>query len=275
MIRRLLVAAALLLPAPAAADYPDSARGLRSYLETLVEAARAGRNDWLAGQTRALALPGHDAWFRETFGPDHGAALTAQYARSLPEMEEKLAARFRQAASLDRRLRVETMALADARSGELAGALQAVEVALARPARLYFARLAAPSPEETRDLGLFVHHGGAFRLVGCLFVIPQQGGEALLLAPLGEQVQYPRQLRRPPMRIPATARAAGAWGKVRMLAILNREGALRRPEIIEGHQALAQPALGAARQWRFSPALIGGEAVEVYLLLDLDFGPPG
>jgi TonB family protein len=65
---------------------------------------------------------------------------------------------------------------------------------------------------------------------------------------------------------PASARAAGAEGTVTIQAVIGKDGTLLSPRVVNADlidSALAQAALDAVSQWRYSPATLNGQPIEV------------
>ena len=70
---------------------------------------------------------------------------------------------------------------------------------------------------------------------------------------------------------PALARQARVTGKVRLTAIIGRDGAIRNLQIMSGHPLLTPAAIEAVKQWRYQPTLLNDEPVEVITQIDVNF----
>jgi protein TonB len=70
---------------------------------------------------------------------------------------------------------------------------------------------------------------------------------------------------------PAEARAKGIQGKVKLHAIIGKDGSVSQLEVISGKPILSKAAMDAVRQWRYRPTLLNGEAVEVDTTIDVNF----
>jgi protein TonB len=88
---------------------------------------------------------------------------------------------------------------------------------------------------------------------------------------VGGDVRPPQLLRQFRPAYPALARAARVQGTVQIQALLARDGSVQSAKVAQGHPLLASAALDAVRQWRYAPTLLNGEAVEVILLVDVNF----
>jgi TonB family protein len=66
-----------------------------------------------------------------------------------------------------------------------------------------------------------------------------------------------------PPHYPDAAKSALISGKVVMHAIIGTDGSMKELSVISGPKELQATSLNAVRQWRYKPALVNGEAVEV------------
>ena len=70
---------------------------------------------------------------------------------------------------------------------------------------------------------------------------------------------------------PQIAKVARIQGMVRVEGVISRDGMIQKLRVISGHPLLVQAALDAVKQWRYSPTLLNGEAVEVQTTIDVNF----
>ncbi len=70
---------------------------------------------------------------------------------------------------------------------------------------------------------------------------------------------------------PAMAKLARVQGSVVLLMTIDARGVPTAVEVVSGPPQLQAEALRAARLWRFSPALVGGQAVPAQFRLTIDF----
>lgn len=70
---------------------------------------------------------------------------------------------------------------------------------------------------------------------------------------------------------PAIARIARVSGSVELRAIIGRDGSVSSIEVLSGNPLLARAAVEAARQWRYRPTFLDGEAVEVETRITVNF----
>src|SRR6266852_3602410 len=63
------------------AAYPESPDGLKNLLQDWLAAIKAGDAAKSAQFLEGFAIPNHEKWFTETFGPTEGVRLEARYVR--------------------------------------------------------------------------------------------------------------------------------------------------------------------------------------------------
>lgn len=70
---------------------------------------------------------------------------------------------------------------------------------------------------------------------------------------------------------PVIAIQARTQGNVVLHAIIGRDGQVSELQVLSGHPLLVNAALDAVRQWRYSPTLLNGQAVEVETTITVSF----
>ena len=70
---------------------------------------------------------------------------------------------------------------------------------------------------------------------------------------------------------PESARKTGAQGLVVLDAVIASDGTVKSLRWIAGNNLLAQSALDAVREWRYTPYRAGGQALEVETTISIDF----
>ena len=82
----------------------------------------------------------------------------------------------------------------------------------------------------------------------------------------------PDEIDRVVPRYPMSARAAGAEGPVVIRGIVRRDGTIDNVEIIKDlPYGLGEAARDAVSRWRFRPATVGGEPIDVYYTVTVNF----
>ncbi|HET8797619.1 MAG TPA: TonB family protein [Thermoanaerobaculia bacterium] len=82
----------------------------------------------------------------------------------------------------------------------------------------------------------------------------------------------PREIDRPVPRYPAAARRAGVQGPVVVRGIVRRDGTIDNVEILKDLPfGLGEEARRAVSRWRFRPATVRGEPIDVYYTVTVNF----
>jgi TonB family protein len=72
-------------------------------------------------------------------------------------------------------------------------------------------------------------------------------------------------------KYPKEARKQHVEGKVRLHAIIAKDGSIKQLMVVSGDPLLVDAALKAVRQWRYSPNLLDGRPTEVDTTIDVEF----
>jgi TonB family protein len=67
-------------------------------------------------------------------------------------------------------------------------------------------------------------------------------------------------------------RGLQAQGDVTVLFWIDTEGTVEKATVVDGHPPLAQAAIEAVKQWRYTPYLLNGEPIEVEIRTVVSFG---
>lgn len=81
-------------------------------------------------------------------------------------------------------------------------------------------------------------------------------------------------VKRVPPVYPAVAKAAGAQGPVTVEIVINEAGEVASAKAVSGHPLLQSAAVDAAKEWRFAPTKLSGEAVKVTGKISFVFALP-
>jgi TonB family protein len=90
---------------------------------------------------------------------------------------------------------------------------------------------------------------------------------------IGGNIRVPMKLVHVNPIYPPAMRDAGIDGIVPMEALIGRDGTVTSSRVVSAlvHPELARAALDAVQQWKFSPTLLNGEAVEVVMTVLVRF----
>lgn len=70
---------------------------------------------------------------------------------------------------------------------------------------------------------------------------------------------------------PAQARQARLEGKVAFNITIARDGSVRDIQLVSGHPMLVPAAEQAIRQWRYTPTLLDGRAIDMSTRVEINF----
>jgi protein TonB len=70
---------------------------------------------------------------------------------------------------------------------------------------------------------------------------------------------------------PQIAISAGVQGIVILEAVIDERGTVDKVRVLRSHPLLERAAIEAVRQWRYSPPLLNGQPVSVYLTITVNF----
>lgn len=241
----LLVAAigALPVPAPAQSGTDDLDPRFRAVLNAIERELRDGRD------ARALRLvrQGIDDLIRS--GPastDPAAIARLLYQQAVAAASRRLPDTAAWAWSLAQGLDP-TLAEEDLRRWGEAGDFLA-----ARPLR-----------PQARDGDLAIPGGRPFRGVTNLFE-----------APASVEIRLPDEQDTPEPDYPPALRGTGIRGAVLLQVRVDRRGHTAEPLILDSpHPILTLAAAETVANWRYRPAQVGGDNVEVYYTVRIDFRP--
>ena len=92
------------------------------------------------------------------------------------------------------------------------------------------------------------------------------------VADIGGEVSAPVKLRAPQPQYTTIARQARIQGVVVVQVIVDKQGTVTKGVVLKGLPlGLSESALAAIRQWKFKPALLNGEPVDVYYNWTVNF----
>jgi len=100
---------------------------------------------------------------------------------------------------------------------------------------------------------------------------PAAPPRALERVPVISTIEAAKLISRIQPLYPPLAIQARIQGNVVLHAIIAREGAVSELQVLSGHPLLVNSALDAVRQWRYSPTLLNGQAVEVETTITVSF----
>lgn len=150
--------------------YPDTADGLKAMFSDLMKAVE--KKDEKSASTLAgnLVVPGYDAWFKQTFGDEAGARVSAEYAKNVPNASKDLP---KAVAMFITKGRTEVKAerFDDAGNPDANTYQDVAFKAMKAKVPLYSVRLVKPGEKSGTHLYNFVYVDGGFRFTGKMLAL--------------------------------------------------------------------------------------------------------
>lgn len=262
--------------AGAASIYPESQAGLRTLIQDMLNAVASDSTDRMDSYSSRLTIPNHAAWFAKVFGPEEGARLDAKYSELLPRVSSKLSQRFSHA--LDGQMNDVSISVMEKLADSSGSLDRAVFAAMLQPVPIYRANGIGPTNSTGPGpmsrfpiyLGDFVFVDGAFRYVDSELFDSLSTAPPLRIRQAGN-VTAARVVYQPAPRYPDKARSKHVEGSVVLHVIINKDGAMKSLEVVSGDPLLVTAAMDAVKQWRYTPTLLNGRAVEVDTVITVTF----
>lgn len=251
--------------------YPDSPRGLEKLMKELLTLEKKGDAKALAPYLQSLVLPGARNWFQSVFGEQIGDALAGSYERigmELPmSFPDTLASMVKQKVGDP-----SATEFTDSCNPRASPQEYPILVLRQNSRPLYVIRFY--KGYNVLTIRYFAYVQGAFRYLGNFQVagswpIGQTESQSKRKEHepqrirVGGDVMAARLVRQVTPEYPSEARQAGIQGTVILHALIGKDGSLREIRLLQGQCWLAEAAIKAVKQWRYTPYLLKGEPVEV------------
>jgi hypothetical protein len=150
---------------PVAAAYPDTPEGLTKLCKETLALAKAGKRAEVATKVKGFVIPNADAWFKRTFGPETGAAMSEEYATGQTQMEASLARSFMTAAE-EGQTDVRVFKFIQPDQEGVTATQKKIMNAMAVKTPLYSVYFTQPGEDTGMHLYSFVYVNGNFRMAG-------------------------------------------------------------------------------------------------------------
>jgi TonB family protein len=249
-------------------SYPDTADGLRDFVQALIKAVENHDSQESALLTQSLIVPDYKTWFPQVFGPDTGGKMSELYEESLNKFSSNLIDVIEDA----RKHKQKNVVITLLRTEDTApvGRMQPIFQAMQNPVALYSVGLGKGRQVPWNLAGLFVYVQGGFRAVSlhALHAIP---GALPTRIRLGPSAAVSRLIHRVDPAFPAEAKRKRPTGTVLVHIIIDYDGSVSDAEATSGDPMLTKAAVDAVRQWRFRPTALNGEPVQVDTVIGFVF----
>ena len=270
--------AAVMLPA-----YPGTAGGLEALVGDIFRASKKNDTATYNALISSLSQPVQAEWFRNTFGDD-GDTMLKDYPVTDQRLTSGLQAFFVKMRNekFTRATAQKHEASCDDNSGEL---IYPVMVMRQRPVPLYELRF--HEGVKFYRLWALAYVDGGFRYLGDLHPPDFRGTLAKLVGSadksedssnalekyisVGGNVTATKLVHSVQPEYPDTARRERLQGVVKLYAIIAKDGTIRLLRVQTGYCSLAEAAIKAVRQWRYTPTLLEGKPVDVDTTIEVTF----
>lgn len=251
----------------------DSAEGLQSRIETLLESAKdhhSKRNHdskTFKDVVSDLRIPENSNWFASKFGDDLGPKLATEYIRSWDSFEDTVTRSFLDAVKSKPKQILVTV------FGSSSPFTQANMTSIQQSAQssltLYEITLLTGRGKDSVP-GLYVYADGAFRVLNwaTLYRVPNVKPGRIRI---GGNVQQARLMHRVNPVPSSDAFKNHVQGIVQLHVVIDIEGNVKQVDVLSGPPDLATAATDAVKQWRYQPTLLNGDPVEVDTTVSISF----
>jgi len=138
---------------------------LKVLIEEILQALKAGQNEKASKLVKRFILPNHRSWFSRVFGDEAGAKLSAEYEKTIGQLEFGLISLFGEVVKKDQLL-VRINRFKAAGDNEATGLQNAALASMKTPIDLYSVRMVKFGEKYGTHLWSFVYEDGAFRFAG-------------------------------------------------------------------------------------------------------------
>lgn len=259
-------------PAAGIPSYPNSTKGLENLVKEMLKLEKEGDQQELAQYVNSLSLPDADNWFKSVFGEDLGSQLTAvsapMRAGIVASLPNDVATQLK-----EKRTDVEAVRFDKACNLQTTDVEYPFLLLRQRQEPLYDVRFIGNSGAAV--LAYFAYVDGGFRFIGNLRKAdtrpakPPRDDSSEPRIMLGGSVVAAKLVHQELPRYPDDAKLEHIQGTVQLHAIIAKDGSVRNLQLIRGNCFLAQSAMDAVKNWRYSPTLLAGKPVEIDTTIDV------
>jgi TonB family protein len=260
----------------ATGDYAQSNDGFRAQVDAIVHAYRNGDTTTGRRLIDEFRLENPEEWFSENLGSEQSAKLTERYNRICADF----AASFEKTVASVIANRDSTLSTdvgeGNGETPTLVSNDRKVSgmVSIKKP-QLFFChfKVTVKKKSSVSWADTYVYQNGAFRFIGhggWPFWAWEDGSEGD--APKGGNFMTPAILitKIAPVYPPA-AKARMIEGVVVLRLLIDKEGGVKRADVLQGDPLLVSAARDAVLQWRYKPSTLGGAPAEAEVTANVTF----
>lgn len=254
-------------------DIDDSSKVLRRIAEDAIKAAKDNDDQKLLEITASMVMPNPAEWFGRVFGPNAGAVMGGKYAAMAAQAPASLARDFKVLAQ-QHLTSVEVDRFVDSCNDSLDEHLY--PVLSARKVTEPLSWLKFGYGDNAKILKFFAFMDGAFRFVGRLDSIPysDEPVDGFVDSPpivKGAAITPARRLDHVQLVYPQDARNRHIQGQVKLHLVIGKDGKTYNIHVLSGVCPLAEAAVQAVAQFRYTPSTINGASVAVDTTVEVYF----
>ena len=204
---------------------------------------------------RDMEIPAYENWFTTTFGQEKGESWAEPYGKLLQKNQREFEELLFRLSSMEGQFSVHQFDMTK-RYDTLKGHLDEYLADWINPG--------APKSEQVVHIADFYFIDGRFRWNSTVeyFAFQKPNKRSIVPAKLVTKVQP---------EYPAEARDHGIEGTVRLQIIARKDGSVTVQNVLAGDAALSPAAIEAVRQWRYQPAMLDGQLIEMQTTVEVNF----
>ena len=252
--------------------FPETAAGLKSFLQQLSEAAASDDSAKSSAAFHQLEIPNPGNWFYNLLGPDLAKRMTVAYSVNPNGREEELRKQLATAKTREREILASPLVASAGRP--LAPLERALSDAMKNGQLFFSAKLVDLSDNSVIPIGYFIQVAGIFRYVDIATLQSLDSSKPLRIRQFAGG-PVPKAIRKPQPVYPEDARDQSLSGTVILEAVIGSDGSVKEVTPLNGPTLLVEAARAAVLQWSFEPPLFNGAPVELVIPVELTFNLRG
>ncbi len=247
---------------------PDTAAGLKSFLQQLSELAASEDSAKASAAFKQLEIPDAGKWFYDLLGADLARRVAVAYAVNPNGREEELRKQLETVKTRDREILVSPLVASAGRP--LAPLERALFDAMKSRQFFYSAKLVDLSDNSVIPLGYFVYAAGTFRYVDIATLQSIDSSKPLRIRQFAGG-PVPKALHRTNPVYPEEARDEHLSGVVTLEVVIGTDGSVKDVNPLNGPALLVEAARNTVMQWSYEPPTYNGAPVELVAPLEITF----
>jgi TonB family protein len=246
---------------------PNSPRGFESQYQELFKACKKSDEPKIQELLTGYAIP--PEWFAETFGPSQGTELSKKYLPQYEDFKLSTLKRLRGFNKSDSSVFSKTNTGGEPKPAPAPPPESVKPIPAIQKYEIHFF---TDGIERTMWMDSFIYVDGQFRFFGKGAYPLWDPSNIRLANPCGGPPSG-QLIHRVEPAYPDEAREKHVEGFVKMRVTVATDGSVKMIEIVEGDPLLVEAAKQAVTQWRYTPFMNCGNAVEMRSMEAVKFPP--